>query len=110
MSKYLFAGMVSATLFAATPALAQNVHSIVFKNGEASITEVDAAVGDIVAFYHLDPDESHQLYSTDANHQFDVKHIFKQGDHFDIELTSAGSFDVLCHAMPHMKITINVTE
>lgn len=110
MSKSALFASVSLAFLVTAPALAQTVHPIVFNNGEASVTEVDAEVGDTVAFYHMDPDEAHQLYSTDVNHQFDVKHIFEHGDHFDIELTSAGSFDVLCHAMPDMKITVNVND
>jgi len=98
-----------ATL-AAGPALAVDVHAVVLTNGMATIDEVNAKVGDRVAFYHLDENDAHQLYSTDENHRFDVKHIFKHGDHFDIELTHPGSFDVKCHAMPHMVIKINVSE
>jgi plastocyanin len=110
MRRVFFSALLASAVLVSAPALAQTVHPIVFNNGEASVTEIDAKVGDTVAFYHMDEEEAHQLYSTDEAHQFDVKHIFETGDHFDIRLTSPGSFDVLCHAMPHMKITVNVAE
>ena len=110
MQRFVITALFTIALFVSAPAFAQSVHAIVFNDGKASMTEVNVKVGDVVSFYHLDEDEAHQLYSTDKAHQFDVKHIFKHGDHFDIEITSPGSFDILCHAMPHMKITVNATE
>jgi len=110
MRRILMASIVATASLAASPALAQEVHPIVFNHGKASVTEIDAKVGDIVAFYNLDPNEAHELYTKDPAHQFDVKLIFKTGDKFELRLASAGSFEVLCHAMPHMEITINVAE
>ena len=110
MQRLVLAALFPIALFFSSTAVAQSVHAIIFDDGKASMTKIDAKVGDIVAFYHMDEDEAHQLYSTDEDHQFDVKHIFKNGDHFDIQITSPGSFDILCHAMPHMKITVNATE
>ncbi|WP_121064378.1 hypothetical protein [Chachezhania antarctica] len=104
------AALASFAAFSSLPALAQTVHPIVFTDGKASTYQINAKVGYTVAFYHMDEDEAHQLYSTDEDHQFDVKHIFENGDHFDIELTSAGNFQILCHAMPHMEIAVHVTE
>ncbi len=110
MQRFVIATLFSMALFMTAPAFAQSVHAIVFNDSKASTNEVDVKVGDVVSFYHMDPEEAHQLYSTDKDHQFDVKHIFQNGDHFDIQITSPGSFDILCHAMPHMKITVNATE
>jgi len=110
MQRLVIAALFPIALFLNSPAFAQTVHAIVFDDGKASMTEINAKVGDIVAFYHMDEDEAHQLYSTDEDHKFDVKHIFKNGDHFDIQISSPGSFDILCHAMPHMKITVNASD
>jgi len=83
-------------------------HTIVLKGGKASQGEIRAKIGDTLHIFHDDSIHSHEFYSTDEHYRFDIGTIMDFGDHFDIELDHAKSFEIRCYAMPDMVIEVHV--
>ena len=91
-------------------------HVVVLKDGKLTVDgeqglqfTVQASVGDVLHIFHSDPDFDHEFYITDEAYKMDAGNIVEIGDHHDIRLDHAGTFDILCINMEHMKITVEVS-
>ena len=91
-------------------------HVVVLKDGKLTVDgeqgmqfTVQASVGDVLHIFHSDPDFSHEFYITDEMYKMEAGNIVEIGDHHDIRLDHAGTFDILCINMENMKITVEVS-
>ena len=115
LSSALIFGLAVACSPASGPAAAEE-HVVVLKNGKLTVDgeqgmsfAIEASVGDVLHIFHSDPDFDHEFYITDEKYGMEVGNIVEIGDHHDIRLDHAGTFDILCVNMENMKITVTVT-
>ena len=102
--------IIAASIFASSYAVASEIYKIDIENGMVSHMRMNVKVGDTIEIHHKDDlPGKHDLYTIDPAHKFDLTGM-KKGDIFSVKLKQPGSFDILCHSMPKMKIKITVTK
>lgn len=117
MPKLLKATIALVLIVLANTATASQEHVIVLSDGmlvvdgEAGTTfTIEANVGDVLHIFHSDPDFNHDFYVTDENYGMESGNIVALGDHHDMILDHASTFEILCNEMPNMVITVIVSE
>ncbi len=106
--RYILA--IIATVIFTNNSFAADTYQLVLAEGKISATELNVKIGDKIKIIHNDTtDAVHKLYATDKDHEFDLS-LLAHGDHYDFDIVKAGTFNIHCHAMKDMVITINATE
>lgn len=103
--------------FATISASAGDEHVIVLSDGmlvvdgeSGTVFTIEASVGDVLHVFHSDPDFEHDFYISDDHYGMENGNIQALGDHHDILLDHASTFEIVCNEMPHMRITVVVTQ
>jgi plastocyanin len=90
---------------ASRPVMAADV-TITQKSRNFSVAEVTVHVGDTLVFVNADPFK-HNVYSPSDGFAFDLD-VQRPGQADRVAVTRRGSFDVLCHIHPKMKLRVRV--
>src|SRR5262249_40546751 len=100
-------GLVVWGLLATTwqPVIAADV-TITQKGRNFSRAEVTVHVGDTLVFVNADPFK-HNVHSPTDGFVFDLE-VQQPGQTSQVAVTRRGSFDVLCHIHPKMKLRVRV--
>jgi plastocyanin len=90
---------------ASRPVMAGDI-TITQKGRSFSLAEVTVHVGDTLVFVNADPFK-HNVYSPSDGFAFDLD-VQPPGHSDRVAVTRRGSFDVLCHIHPKMKLRVKV--
>jgi plastocyanin len=102
----LFLGLACGVALLAFDAFAAETLAISQKKRTFNPSEIEIHKGDTL---HIANDDqfTHQVYVDDPAFKFDSPES-DPGAYIDIRFTAAGSFDVLCHIHPKMKLHVTV--
>jgi len=87
-------------------ALAAQIHTIVQRNRSFDEKSVDITVGDVVRFTN-DDTFLHQIFISSPNLSVDTE-TQAPGSAIDVRFPNRGTYVVLCHIHPTMRLTVTV--